>query len=89
MKMALLANDPARYGPIIFPTPEEPEPEVEELRPGELTVAGFHPDITVKYRDIPSPEEVEKILAEFDPEQVLGVEDFQFAKPERMNNGFR
>lgn len=88
VKMALLTNNPAQYGPIVFPESKETEEQVEELRPGELTVSGFHPDVKVKYRDLPTPEEAEEILAQFDPEQVFGVEDFQVAKQfERMTNG--
>jgi hypothetical protein len=91
VKMALLAADPAQFGPIVFPGTKEPEERPMELQPGDLTVGGFSPDITVKYDRIPSPEEVEEILAQFDPNQLLGVDDFsgQFAKDERLTNGHR
>lgn len=88
MKMALLANDPAHFGPIIFPAPKEAEVPLIDLQPGELTVGGFHPDVTVKYAEVPTPEEVEEILAQFDPSQVLGIDDFtKFAPDERITNG--
>jgi hypothetical protein len=87
MKMALLAADPAHFGPVVFPAPKEEEPEYEDLQPGELTVSGFHPDVVVKYATVPTPEEVEEILAQFDPSQVMGVEDFQYARDERLTNG--
>jgi hypothetical protein len=89
MKMALLSFDPAHFGPIVFPAPKEKEEQLLPLQPGELTVGGFHPDVTVKYAEVPTPEEVEEILAQFDPEQVLGVEDFRFAQDERLTNGRR
>jgi hypothetical protein len=89
VKMALLSADPVRFGPIIFPASQTaPDEEViEELQPGDLTVGGFNPDITVKYKHVPTPEEVEKILSEFPQDMMLGVEDFQFAKDERLANG--
>jgi hypothetical protein len=88
MKMALLSNDPGHFGPMIFPTPKEPEEPLLDLQPGELTVGGFHPDVVVKYAEVPTPEEVEEILAQFDPNQVLGIEDFtKFADDERLGNG--
>jgi hypothetical protein len=88
VKLALLSADPVQFGPIIFPEPKTEAPQREiELQPGDLTVGGFSPDITVKYKEVPTPEEVEEILAQFDPKQVLGIEDFQFAKDERVTNG--
>ena len=91
VKMALLSADPVRFGPIIFPaSKEEPdEKAIEELQPGDLTVGGFNSDITVKYKRIPTPEEVEEILAGFPQEMTLGVDDFQFARDERLTNGHR
>jgi hypothetical protein len=92
VKMALLSADPARYGPVIFPEskPKEEEVVVEELQPGDLTVGGFHPDITVKYANVPTPEEVEEVLAEFPEDLVLGIDDFhQFSRDARLTNGRR
>jgi hypothetical protein len=87
VKLAMLTADPAKYGPIVFPAPKKAEERPMELQPGDLTVGGFSPDITVKYETVPTPEEVEEILAEINPEQVLGVEDFQFANGKGLTNG--
>jgi hypothetical protein len=91
VKMALLSADPVRFGPIIFPSgKQEPDEDVvEELQPGDLTVSGFHPDITVRYKEVPSLEEVEEILSEFPQDLMLGAEDFQFAQDERLANGHK
>jgi hypothetical protein len=87
VKIALLTADPAHFGPIVFPTQDDREPDLVELQPGDLTVSGFHPDITVRYRDVPTPEEVEQTLASIPQDLLLGVEDFQFARDERLANG--
>jgi hypothetical protein len=91
VKMALLSADPVRFGPIIFPTgkKEPDEVVVEELQPGDLTVSGFHPDITVRYKEVPTLEEVEQTLASIPQDLLLGVEDFQFARDERLANGHK
>ena len=75
MKMALLSADPGVYGPLVFPPEDEPE-VFEEVRPGDITSAGFSPGVRVKYRHLPTPEEVEAALAEFPQELVLGMDDF-------------
>jgi hypothetical protein len=85
MKMALLANSPSEYGPVIFKAP--PEEPVQELRKDELTSEGFSPDVTVKYAHVPTPQEVEETLAMFPAEMVLGLDDLKFAKDPRLANG--
>jgi hypothetical protein len=92
VKMAFLTSDPDRFGPVVFPTKEKVEDEdeivIEELQPGDLTAGGFHPDIKVKYKNVPTQQEVEETLAQFPQEQVLGLEDFRkFAPDERLANG--
>ena len=82
MKMALLANNPAEYGPVIFET--SPEAPVQELRKDELTMEGFSPEVQVKYAHVPTPEEVEETLAQLPQELVLGLEDIQFARDPRL-----
>lgn len=91
VKMALLSADPAHYGPAIFPEakPKQEVDVVEELQPGDLTVGGFNPDIKVRYKQLPTPEEVEEVLAEFPEDLVLGIDDFQFSRDERLTNGRR
>jgi len=87
-KMALLANDPPEYGPVIFKEPSNDEP-IQELRRDELTVEGFSPDVTVKYAHVPTIQEVEETLAMFPREMVLGVEDLKFAQDPRLANGHK
>jgi hypothetical protein len=87
VKLAMLTADPVRFGPIVFPQAKEPEERPIELQPGDLTVGGFSPDIVVKYETVPTPQEVEEVLAQFDPNQVLGTEDFQLANGKGLTNG--
>jgi len=75
MKMALLSADPATYGPLIFPAKKEDE-VFEEIKPGDITSAGFNPYVKIKYSRLPTSKEVEEALAEFPQELVMGVEDF-------------
>jgi hypothetical protein len=88
MKMALLANNPAEFGPVIFKIP--PEEPVQELRKDELTMEGFSPEVQVKYTHVPTLQEVEETLAMFPRELVLGIEDIKFARDPRLaGNGHK
>jgi hypothetical protein len=43
----------------------------------------------VRYKEVPTLEEVEQTLAEIPQDLLLGVEDFQFARDERLANGHK